>query len=1003
MTIFAVRRQKLLDSLESGGIEVGHESAEPETFEDSTREISTQSIPTSPPEPIENATPPRRARLDLGAGRRLLFGALGIKTPKTKHDEDKLRVDLMKGVRPLVAPKPDSSAPAAHDDDLDEDPDAWRQSITYRAVECCHNDVQLSEPPFPFVQRWDPQQQGNRSKHGTQSGKRKKDLRDDPQFYDSNQRPSKKQKLRKAKHGYAEEAEYLDGSYEPSYEEGSTIVDYDDGAHDSELPEENATSGVRSQLLNGLNYGESAGSSQEPADLAPLPEDPSTLPDLMVGQVMTGMTIAFKQLIMSETTKWQPQISAYRTAIIIANPDNGELHLTLALRDRKLPEKYYDEETGNRIYGKFDMPIEEDDEDQDDGMLNLQFSELLEPKIVQNAPDSLIIDSAADAAAPTVPVVNSDHLSPLNNTAFTEEQPSHVTETPLYTDVPESYASAQDIVQEQESIGQRDTTELSGSNGQYSVHKADARVEEWGANSAGRASDAEITEMAVSALGNGVEAISDEARQDISLMMKEAGFRSSVPSSVRKHIRPNGIESPGDTAIFEKLMKDMTEIEGHFPSSPKFNGFGSSSPIRHPGPHASSTTNISEQPLSSPAPPQSSWQTIPLDEPSSPPAETQAEEIGHETPDVPEESWETIHPSVLAANQVKPKPKPKPKRKLHMAQSIQNANQLWEQLSRPTRNKPNAESSVDNTHDTPELSTELGLDAVGGRDSNASILCPKLSIGSSFTSQISDHGRQPDVIFEDSTTLDGDLAKPAAEDSSATRDNDIEQPGDPVSDAEVDLPTHSAEIVQAAKGKGKQILLDLPSSDSLFPPLEVVLSQRDTRRKERTASSNADEDDREHSAMALSGEESLEDSNHSTPKASKSSSRTSRRSASQPNPKTRSSVPRSSQTPVSQSEPEKFVIPEGSQTMDLTLSSDAEVEQDSLDAYMPAFRRYKMADDDDDDYRDGGRGKKGGGWVKKKKASSQTESPRRSGKRLSSSSQTSSNARSSRKKTVAKL
>lgn len=37
----------------------------------------------------------------------------------------------------------------------------WRQKVTYLGVECCQQGVELSEPPFPFEQRWDPQQQGS--------------------------------------------------------------------------------------------------------------------------------------------------------------------------------------------------------------------------------------------------------------------------------------------------------------------------------------------------------------------------------------------------------------------------------------------------------------------------------------------------------------------------------------------------------------------------------------------------------------------------------------------------------------------------------------------------------------------------------------------------------------------------------------------------------------------------------------------------------------------------
>lgn len=606
---FQARRQQLLDSLESGGIEVGHEpstkaskppsvaKAKPiatkdveEIAKDATADISAQSIVPPAAQPDDASTPPsRRSRLDLGAGRRLLFGALGIKTPKSKFDEEKIRNNLMKDVRPLVTPKPDEPAQPANDEELNEDPDAWKESITYRAVECCHDDVELSEPPFPFVQRWDPQQQGHRSKQGKNGGKRKKDQRDDTQYYDSNQRSSKKQKLGKSKHGYAEEQEYLDGSYEPSYQEDSTVIDYDQDyvPHNS-----NAENGASSQLLNDLNYTESADSSQVPTDLAPLPEDPTTLPDLKADQVTTGMTIAFKQLIMSEETKWQPQISAYRTAIVIANPENGELHLTLALRDRKQPERFYDEQTGDRIYGRFDMPVEHDDEEEleDDGMLTVGFGELIEPKIVQNAPDSLILDAATDDITSAVSSPKSAYSSALSKAIeTTEDQFSHVPETLLHSEIPESILSVPVINHsEQESIAQEGEVEIREAERQGSAQIVDARVDE-SQQPAPLSGPKEKTvgddnaEIAGTPPPNVTEAISDEARHEISFMMKEAGFRSSVPSSIRRDIRPEGMGSPGDAAVFDKLMKDMTEIENHFPSSPKFNGFDSSPPPRPSG------------------------------------------------------------------------------------------------------------------------------------------------------------------------------------------------------------------------------------------------------------------------------------------------------------------------------------------------------------------------------------------------------------------------------------
>jgi hypothetical protein len=39
----------------------------------------------------------------------------------------------------------------------EEDDDSWRERIDLRAVECCDHRVQLSAPPCPFRQCWDPQ------------------------------------------------------------------------------------------------------------------------------------------------------------------------------------------------------------------------------------------------------------------------------------------------------------------------------------------------------------------------------------------------------------------------------------------------------------------------------------------------------------------------------------------------------------------------------------------------------------------------------------------------------------------------------------------------------------------------------------------------------------------------------------------------------------------------------------------------------------------------------
>ena len=74
-------------------------------------------------------------------------------------------------------------------------------------------------------------------------------------------------------------------------------------------------------------------------------------------------------------------MSNWQTAKINSVEGNS-VQLTLALRDREQRVREYDEETGQRVWGKFEMP-DSDAEDEDDGVLELDWSELLEPKLVR--------------------------------------------------------------------------------------------------------------------------------------------------------------------------------------------------------------------------------------------------------------------------------------------------------------------------------------------------------------------------------------------------------------------------------------------------------------------------------------------------------------------------------------------------------------------------------------------------------------------------------------------
>ncbi|KAG6005974.1 hypothetical protein E4U21_007467 [Claviceps maximensis] len=300
----------------------------------------------------------RRARVDMGAGRRMLFGALGLKNPKSKEDEECIRQELLKGVKPLhnfrivEVGDDDGSKQATLEND---DPNAWKSKITYRAVECCHEGMELSQPPFPFVQRWDPQQQyGSMRKR-----KRKAELLDDADGYEPS--PSNVKKSTKD---------------DPLKGNASGLVD----AEDANLAEKTTF------ICNGTKGRAEACGADETEDLPELPEDPSTLPALEKGAAKEGMVITWKQCIMSKATQWQP-VMASLTGEVLPRPPHepgDTIHVRLAFRDRDYKEKLYDERTGQRIYDKFDTPDfeDEDEEDADDGARILTWVEMAEPRIL---------------------------------------------------------------------------------------------------------------------------------------------------------------------------------------------------------------------------------------------------------------------------------------------------------------------------------------------------------------------------------------------------------------------------------------------------------------------------------------------------------------------------------------------------------------------------------------------------------------------------------------------
>ncbi|KAF5639603.1 hypothetical protein F25303_7398 [Fusarium sp. NRRL 25303] len=344
--------------------------------------------------PVEEEPVPaqRRHKVDMGAGRRLLLGALGLKNPKTKADEDKLRDSLMKNVKPLQNPRVQAQEAKANDDKSaeeqpDEDPEAWRKKISYRAVECCHDDVVLSEPPFPFVQRWDPQQQYGsirKRKRASQNFNDESYYEEDSQQWngdeewnDNSQRKKKKNKKRKNKSGYDgeyDEEEPYEGSFGGTGADGDEdiVLNYDD-IPTKHRPEE-------SQFI-------------DTDDLPSLPSDVSTLPSLVLSDMKPGMVVTWKQLVMSKATNWQPEMVPM-TGLVLSISEDNCMHVLLAMRDREGNDKEYDEHTGQRIYAKFEAPDLDEDE-EDDGRREIPWAEMSDPRLVQPAPPPAMLETSA--------------------------------------------------------------------------------------------------------------------------------------------------------------------------------------------------------------------------------------------------------------------------------------------------------------------------------------------------------------------------------------------------------------------------------------------------------------------------------------------------------------------------------------------------------------------------------------------------------------------------------
>lgn len=351
--------------------------------------LDTVDDPVFPNSTVENVlgkqggnTEPR-ATLDVESSRRLVFGSLGVRAPRSKEEEDDVRASLKKrnslAVSTALKGKPVNKKIIFDDNEyipsdngpatleVSTDLDGWESGSELSASECTDPTVHYPPPPFPFKQFWHAPAKPTRGK------KRKRGRRD------------------------VNEESYLD-TQEADYGIGKGDgLDYDDGYYDEPTGESasdtlNVNTEPSSQLLNEIVQSSNITEKNVPAtledeDLPTLPADITALPDLNFFEARLGAIIAFKQLECTEATRYHPTISGYRTAIVdSAVLGDQTLTITLAKRDRKIRKQYRFDRNGKKILGKLDLIVEEESDEEnaeDDGERKLYFKEMVEPKLVR--------------------------------------------------------------------------------------------------------------------------------------------------------------------------------------------------------------------------------------------------------------------------------------------------------------------------------------------------------------------------------------------------------------------------------------------------------------------------------------------------------------------------------------------------------------------------------------------------------------------------------------------
>lgn len=186
-----------------------------------------------------------------------------------------------------------------------------------------------------------------------------------------------KQDKKKQKKGGKKKRESQLLEQEQEEEEEKIYLDYDDtGAIEDPDAQDKA---IDDQLRQDV-------ATAAQSDLPSLPDDMSSLADLSPADIQKGAIVVCKFFTVNPVTI-TPEISGFKTATVDREGDSGNgagtIRLRLAQRDLPKREKKFDNQ-GNRLYDAMNQFYMDDDE-EDEGVWEGQFGELLEAKLLQAA------------------------------------------------------------------------------------------------------------------------------------------------------------------------------------------------------------------------------------------------------------------------------------------------------------------------------------------------------------------------------------------------------------------------------------------------------------------------------------------------------------------------------------------------------------------------------------------------------------------------------------------